>query len=30
MHGLLDFPRETVFAAPTRIGLRGQDSPTAV
>ncbi len=23
MHGLLDFPRDAVFAAPTRIGLRG-------
>ncbi len=24
MHGLLDFPCDAVFAAPTRIGLRGQ------
>ncbi len=23
MHGLLDFPRDAVFAAPTHIGLRG-------
>ncbi len=23
MHGLLDFPGDAVFAAPTRIGLRG-------